>query len=184
MNSYANVGRYVQRVIWSSYVIHDPQCFRRKSRQGGKSGRDRFNACWVWWCNWLRHLEAKGVINQMARANGERPEFKGFINIRLSEADKAALQADDETSISGILDNAAGLLYEGYKMSFSYDKTSGSVQATLTCWVEGHADFGHAISARHPDFDRALHSLMYKHFVLAKECWTENNPPAPVVTWD
>lgn len=184
MDRYVAPPALYDYLIVKSFVLHDPACFRRKSRQPGKGGHDRFNACWVWWINWVRQLEKTGVVNSMAPRNGERPEFKGFINVRLSDADKEALQAADETSTIGLLDNAAGLLYEGYKMSFSYDKTSGSVQATLTCWVEGHADFGHAISARHPDFDRALHSLLYKHFTIAKECWTDFAPPAPVSTWD
>jgi len=164
-------------------VVSNPNCMRRYSRQPGKSGRDRFNACWVWWVSYVRALEKSGVIQ--VRNNGkERPQFNGFVNVRLSDGDKETLAADTETSITGLVDNASALLYEGYKLGFSYDKTSGSVQATLTCWQEGHEDFGYAISARHPDFDRALHSLLYKHFTLCAGQWTQNNPPAPVTTWD
>jgi hypothetical protein len=163
-------------------IVSDPRCLRRMSRQPGKGSLDRFHNCWVWYCNFVRSLEKKGVV-QMAKPQDERG-WKGFINIRLSDADKEALSAADETSIVGLVDNAAGLLYAGYKLGFAYDKTSGSVQATLTCWIEGHPDYGHAISARHPDFDRALHSLLYKHFTIAKECWTDFAPPAPVSTWD
>jgi len=164
-------------------VVSDPRCFRRLSRQQGKSGHDRFHHCWVWYVNFVRALERRGVV-QVAKQNGERPAFKGFINLRLSDADKETLAADAETDVVGLIDSAASLLYEGYKLGFAYDKTSGSVQATLTCWVEGHADFGYAISSRHPDFDRALHTLLFKHFTLSHECWTDHNPPTPVQTWD
>jgi len=169
-------------LIRVSQVVNDPHCLQRRSRQPGKPGYERFNGCWVWWLTYVRDLERHGVV-PMAK-NGDRPTFLGFINIRLSDADKETLSEDMETDIRGLVDNASALLYSGYKLGFAYDKTSGSVQATLTCWAEGHPDFGHAISSRHPDFDRALHSLLYKHFTIAKECWTEFAPPTPVSTWD
>lgn len=117
--------------------------------------------------------------------NGERGEFKGFINIKLTPEDKEALIASvGETDTSALIENAAALLYEGYKLSFAYDTTSGSIQATLACWKAGHPDCGYAISSRHPDFVTALHSLLHKHFNVTHECWTEFSPPAPVATWD
>jgi hypothetical protein len=164
-------------------INHDPRCLQRIAHQPGKPAQWVFHSCWVWFRTFEHELEKNGVI-QVAK-NGERGEFKGFINIRLTDADKEALVAGvGETDTTTLIDNAAALLYEGYKLSFAYDKTSGSVQATLACWQEGHPDCGHAISSRNPDFIMALHSLLHKHFNVARECWTAFAPPAPLSTWD
>lgn len=110
-------------------------------------------------------------------------EFKGFVNLRLSEDDKGQI-LEAKRNVEIMMQDCGALIYNGYKLSFNYDRYSGAQQVTLTCTAPDDPNYGYAISARHPDLDTALATLLYKHYELANAIWSSVSDRTVDRNWD
>jgi len=108
----------------------------------------------------------------MAKKNGDRVQITAWVNYRLSEDDKAMLQAEP-LDMGKVIAEFASMAYAGYRLSVSYDAYSQAMQASLVCVAEDSPDSGLGLSARHPDLDWALRSLLYKAQVVGTGNWAE-----------
>lgn len=179
---FAEVPPVYQHLIRQAQVVNDPHCFQRLATNPAQNAYMRYHAAHVWLLKYRETLTKLGVISMAKNTNGQS-EFRGFINIHLTDADKEKIAAS-ASDPQGIMDNLAGLLFEGYKVSLAYDVKSGAIQAVLTCWNPDSAHFGYAISSRHPEAIVALDSLLYKHFDLAAEQWLAIEQPPALTKWD
>lgn len=90
-----------------------------------------------------------------------------WVNIRLTDNDKELLR-DREVNVPEVLARISDLMLAGYRLSVSFDDYSQAMQASLVCADDASPDYGCGMSARHPDLDLALLSLLYKATVLVK----------------
>lgn len=97
----------------------------------------------------------------------------GFINIRLSDADKDAFHQWFSTLDDDPLTGIFSLVLEGYKFSLSYAADGEYWTTSLT--GEGLGLTGIVerccLTARAPQVDQAIALLLYKHVVIAKGSW-------------
>lgn len=112
----------------------------------------------------------------------ERIASVRWVNYRLTEDDKEKLQAE-VLEMSAVIDDFADLVFHGYRLSVSYDDYSKAMQASLVCGAADNPDNGLGLSARHPDLDSALRSLLYKANLLGYGKWHEFASPSPVDSW-
>lgn len=137
----------------------------------------------VWFLVYEANLER--IAGDMAK-NGktqEKFEFKGFVNVRLTDQDKATILEVDRP-VESLMEDFGALIYSGYKLSLNYDRYSGAQQATLTCVDPECSNYGYAISARHPDLALALATLLYKHFDATAGVWTSASTQPIDRSWD
>lgn len=92
-----------------------------------------------------------------------------FVEIRLTDADKAdfkAKYAKDAQLFFGELD---GLSKNGYKVSLSYDTSNNCVIASLTCREASDPNFNFVLTARAGDTWEALALVLYKHLFMCDD---------------
>lgn len=106
------------------------------------------------------------------KENGNRVQITAWVNYRLSEDDKSLLSAEP-LAMEKVIAEFATMAYAGYRLSVSYDSYSQAMQASLVCVNEESADSGLGLSARHPDLDWALRSLLYKAQVIGTGNWAD-----------
>lgn len=136
-----------------------------------------------WFAQFERNLE-KLAGDTMKKADSSKPfEFRGFVNVRLSDQDKQAIGAIDQP-LGDLMETLGALILSGYKLSISYDRYSSAVQISLTCTDPQSGNYGYAISARHPDLALALVTLVYKHFDLLGMDWSNAHNEMVDRSWD
>lgn len=87
--------------------------------------------------------------------------FKGFENVELTREQIAAL---DETvdDRDGLFEDSMQVLVEsGFKVSFSYDDYSGSIQGALTCKEPGSLYYGYVFTMRNVSPLRLIAAFRY-----------------------
>lgn len=104
----------------------------------------------------------------------------GWVNFNLTEDDKAEITAA-EVSVETMLQDIGSLVFKGYRFSMSFDDYSNALQASLVCVNEEDPNCGYAMSARHPDAEMTLRTLMYKFMACSDGPWADrvNERPAP-----
>lgn len=104
------------------------------------------------------------------------PEWGGFLNLKLDDADKERFgvwfEASEKT-ISSLLDDA---MIDGLKVSIGYDAENECYIATFTGKLIPAHDTRYAASARAGTYWEALALMCYKHFVLAEGNWFDFTP--------
>ena len=80
-------------------------------------------------------------------ANNPSNGFKGFININLTDDDKATIKATSLTP-EQLMDLLDGFIDDGYKFTFSYDDYSRCYQCIGTHKDSEHPDYGVLLSGR------------------------------------
>ena len=69
------------------------------------------------------------------------------------------------------------ILINKYKVSYDPPAEDGSYKATAICHDPDDPNFGMALSGWSDDWYGALASLLYKHYYVAKENWTDFTAP-------
>lgn len=114
--------------------------------------------------------------NGKARKNGLAKysnEWKGFVDVQLSEDDKARIAGDVEGGEIDFWKVLASWIDEGYKLSISPDTAHNCVIATITSRLDGDPNFGYSLSARGPNAEGAVAALYYKdHVILEDGLWS------------
>ena len=92
------------------------------------------------------------------KASKGKVEWKGFVNVYLNSADKAAIRANP-ISGEGVFRMVERLTEEGYKLSVTYSASGGFY--TVTCYGSDPSKInaGYAMSLRHGDLSIALSSI-------------------------
>jgi len=129
--------------------------------------------------NAVRHYQEEFL--GMAKQN-ERIAVNRWLNLRLSDEDKAQIQ-DEPLAIENVVTEFMSLVYLGYRLSVSYDEYSKAMQASLVCVDKDNPDAGHGVSARHPDLDWCLRSLLYKVQLVGVGHWADSADSPGADAW-
>jgi hypothetical protein len=127
---------------------------------------------------------AWGEVERMKMADSKKRAFavKGWVNVSLSEADKRLL-TEETLNHAAMLDECARWVLDGYRLSITWDDYSAAIQATFVCAAEDDPNFGYGLSARHPDLDMSLNSLLYKASGLEGTTWAEQASQPKRPSW-
>lgn len=100
----------------------------------------------------------------------QKQEFRGWVNIPLNDQDKDAIKAASEADdvLEKVWELFASLVYQGWKVSVSWDGYSSAYQVALFCWDVESKDHGFAFSSRHPDLTLALVTEAWKYTEIAE----------------
>lgn len=114
---------------------------------------------------YLRDLEllemAKAKESKNVQVTGEKADFKGFVNVTLTEAHKSAIKSWDLES-GDLFDWIATIIAAGHKVSFSYNKQNDTVSASIMCVYKGLPNAGLVVNSYAKDVYSALKALCYK----------------------
>jgi hypothetical protein len=112
------------------------------------------------------------TMSQDNSGSNRKNDFKRFVNVHLSDNDKEAIKlAYTETPFADLWDWIAIMTESDYKFSFTYDARSKAQQVAMFCWRADDDNYGHALSARHPEVSAALFTLLYKHETICQHIW-------------
>jgi len=110
-------------------------------------------------------------------------DFLGFVDIPLSEDDKASLdQAHFE--VEDAFSFVEEMVEDGYKISISSDAAHSCVIVTATGRNADDPNYGYALSGRGADVVGGLASLAYKHITLCERgAWSNFTGRAATSKW-
>lgn len=93
-----------------------------------------------------------------------------FVNCQMPSVERPKVTKFGENSdkVWGLVE---GLLDNGYKLSWSFDRTRGAYVASLTCKSLDSKNFNQTLSAWSTGWYDALVAVLYKHFVYLSEDW-------------
>lgn len=101
-------------------------------------------------------------------------EWKGFINKRLTDAQKEQFRSwdfhDDEVWLF-----VSQATTEGYRFSTSYNKGNSTFNAVLSCNDADSPNNGYSLSAFAPTWYEAIRVLFFKHIVVYGYVWTSDD---------
>lgn len=100
----------------------------------------------------------------------ERPEWKGFLERRLSDAELDAFD-NEVTTDEDILAATVELTYAGYDVKLSYSGRLQAYTCTLVDQDGSRKTAGYALSAQDTTGREALRMALYKHFVVLNQDW-------------
>lgn len=103
----------------------------------------------------------------------DNPAFRGFININLSEEDRAKIKSSP-TDEKLLLLTMEGMIKEGYKFSFSWDNYSQCFQVIGTRSAKDHPDYGILLSGRGSSPIKAYKQWLYMvSTYIGEDGWSE-----------
>lgn len=112
------------------------------------------------------------------RPNADNVNWGGFLDIRLTEDQKAAFHLWHRERGEDIWTEFAEIVATGLKFGLSYDAAGDFYTATFTGFGEqviGLRD-RYCMTARAPQWPTALALLVYKHLVIAEGDWGNYRP--------
>lgn len=100
-------------------------------------------------------------------------EWHGFVNIALTDADKARAAAwyTDVSNVDRAVDAA---LRQGYRITLKMEGSQTTYSAFMTPADSGHENAGWGLSERAGDWWRALCRLMFIHAICLETDWSAN----------
>lgn len=123
---------------------------------------------------WLKMTEKK-QSRKTAPANGYEVRW---VNRNLTEQEKTEHDTRP-VDLSRIGKDWIKIALQGYSTKLSWDAYSKCFQATLTAWDGNCPNYGYGLSARGSTPERAISLLLYKHYEVLQENWTEAYQPRP-----
>ncbi len=103
---------------------------------------------------------ANRLPSTKAAPQQERAPFVGYVNITLTEADKADF--DGWASQADVVEDAyLSALELGYQYSNKFDKTTNAFICTVSCWNVSRPDAGLLYTARSSHPFKALEKAVY-----------------------
>ena len=115
-----------------------------------------------------RSSERNGKGRSKGREGTLRGPWLGFVDIVLSDEDKASLSSmnfEDGDAFSFLED----MVEDGYKVSLSQDTAHDCYIAAATGSTDGNPNRGYTMAGRGPSLLGALASLAYKHRTLCQQ---------------
>lgn len=105
--------------------------------------------------------------NRKSNPKGGSYEFKGFVNLKLTDADKEHIRTALEEQ-NTIEETLSPLIEDGYKISLRYDASNKCYLAAASPTDNEHTNAGYTLSARGPSLEGAVAALYYKINVIAE----------------
>lgn len=119
-------------------------------------------------------VEYRSVFMPKAKATTTppaRPEWKGFLERRLSETELEAFD-NDKASDADIIAAATEVAVAGYDLKLSYSGKLTAFTCTLVDQDPSRKTAGYALSSQDTSAREALRMALYKHFVTLEGDWT------------
>jgi len=107
----------------------------------------------------------------MARQGKTYPDFKGFVQIDLNEADITAIMETAQKPVS-VWNMVVNACKDGFKITIQPDADTLMFKATLTDNNTSRTSAGWMLSGQGPDVLTAVTALMYKHVQKMNGVWT------------
>lgn len=123
------------------------------------------------WGQFLDGLSRVEGCTCMAKNNAKlKGDWKGFANVPFDAEARARYETDapPAAEVYRVLED---LISDGYRVTFSFDKTNDCYQCSVTCQNEKRAESGYTLTARGPGWFDALSVVVFKHSVLAPDGW-------------
>lgn len=127
---------------------------------------------------WVQQVLQCASAREWEMARGRKPQVevqdgKGmpvFINCQMAstERPKVTKFGENADKIWGLVEQ---LLNDGYKLSWSFDRSRGAYVASLTCKAVDDDNFNQTLSAWSSGWYDALVAVLYKHFVYLSAVW-------------
>jgi hypothetical protein len=117
---------------------------------------------------WYIVMAQKGKKSDVKRQGNELI----WVNIPLSDEHKNDL-GTRVVNASELLAEISSLVVGGYSFSIRTNFEGTSIIASLTCATTGICNNGHGLSGYGTTPEDAILSLLYKHFTVASEDWTQ-----------
>lgn len=116
--------------------------------------------------------------NKKKLSNAKDPEWGGFLELRLTDEEKAAFAVYERDHPEDVWIKLQEWVMRGLKFSLSYDKSGDYYTATFTgSGVElVGMEQRFCLTARAPEWQQAVFLLVFKHTVLAKGDWSKYRP--------
>lgn len=144
---------------------------------------------WFRWAVFMHRWRYQGwffrLLNQlgeviMARTKGAKSGAAGrasggsvwFVNVAVSVGDAAKIEEYFPT-VEAVYDAMVEVMTDGYRVAFNYDMTRDAVVASLTCRNEGSPNHNGVLNAFAGDWFTALRVVLYKHYVVLSEQWSD-----------
>lgn len=115
-----------------------------------------------------------------ANRTNERPEWKGFLERRLTDAELEAFD-NEVTTDEDILAATVEITYAGYDVKLSYSERLTAYTCTLVDQDANRKTAGYALSAQDTTGREALRMALYKHFVILEQNWSSLLGGSPTV---
>lgn len=105
-----------------------------------------------------------------ARNSGGADSWKGFVNVDLSDKEKAAVKKMFDR-YGDAWSHILGRVGEGYKLTVSYDDPHSTWNVSLTCRALADSNLGLTLTGRGGSCQAACVSLWYKDATMLKGVW-------------
>lgn len=146
---------------------------------------------WFRWAVFMHRWQFKGwfmrLLNQMGEVivartkggkNGAAGKAQGgsvwFVNVSVSVSDAAKIDEYFDT-VEAVYDAMVAVMEDGYRVAFNYDMSRDAVVASLTCRNEGLPNHNGVLNAFAGDWFTALRVVLYKHYVVLSERWSDGS---------
>ena len=104
------------------------------------------------------------------RSTYTNPNFKGFVNYQLSDADRKAVKAKPFTD-EDFAHWLTQMTLNGYKATFNYDDQRNTYQCTITPRDEKHENFGFFLVGRGSTALKSFKQAIWVHTEVCAENW-------------
>lgn len=139
------------------------------------------------WCEvrFSRSLKIQIAIQEnihVSSSKARNMSVKGWANVTLGEEDKELIQSSD-VSVETMLQDLGSLVFKGFRFSLTFDDYSNALQAALVCANPENPCYEYGLSARHPDPEIAIRSLLFKFAQTGNTPWSELTRERRVDNW-
>lgn len=109
-------------------------------------------------------------LTNVAKTEYNNTDFKGFINVTLTSAEKE-LFAAWEVHDNDLFELVASRIQSGYKLSCGYNAQNDTFTASLTCARDKDPNKGYILPAFAKDWYHAVRVMAFKDLVLLDGNW-------------
>lgn len=113
-----------------------------------------------------------GRNGKSPKANSRNPkDWKDFefVDIKLSDADKAHFKQQYAENAPELFDALVTLVEGGYKLTISGDERNACFISSLTCKHEADDNYGYVLTSRSDDLYECMLLGAFKHIYLCKD---------------
>lgn len=124
--------------------------------------------------NLLLVLDKDGTMARKKNTAQQSFQQVEFINIPLTEAQEDEFDAWVKKNEATWHDKVSDMQGNMYKFGMSFDSQNASFIVSVTCKDEQDENFNKCFTARSDSWIEALQIAVFKHYVVCKETWQDN----------
>lgn len=129
-----------------------------------------------WFLRLLNQMGEVAMARTKGAKNGAAAKNLGgsvwFVNVSVSVSDAAKIEEYFPT-VDAVYDAMVEVMADGYRVAFNYDMSRDAVVASLTCRNDGLPNHNGVLNAFAGDWFTALRVVLYKHYVVLGEQWSD-----------